>query len=377
MRSILIIAGRYLPGYRDGGPVRSILNLTEWLGDEYDIRIVCHDRDHGDVSPYPGIKYDGFNTVGKAKVWYVKSYTDDVIGHLASDADVVYVAGLYDDYARIAMRLAKTGRIKTPLYVAPMGSFSPEAFRIKGFKKRAFILYMKLAGMFKNVVWSVTSPREAEELSAVLGAGRKCIIATDLPRKEITVHKREKEAGQLRLVFISRISPKKNLTAVPDILSLTDKDAKIIFDIYGTPEDAAYLDESRAKLDALKDARPLISWEYKGEADSEKVPEIFAEYDVFLFPTLGENYGHVIAESLSSGCIPVISDTTPWLDLEEKGCGYVCPLEDKQVFAKALDELAAMSEEDIRPMRDCCVKYITSLNEESVANTGYRKIFGS
>ena len=151
----------------------------------------------------------------------------------------------------------------------------------------------------------------------------------------------------------------------------------MILDIYGTPEDAAYLDACRSKLDQLKNSRPLFSWEYKGEADSEKVPELFAEYDAFLFPTLGENYGHVIAESLSSGCIPVISDTTPWLDLDEKGCGYVCPLEDKQAYAKALDELAAMSEEDIKPMRDCCIAYITSLNEESVANTGYRTIFGA
>lgn len=376
MRKIIIIAGRYLPGYRDGGPVRSILNLTEWLGDEYDIRIVCHDRDHGDTSPYPGIKYDTYNNVGKAKVWYVVNYTSDVIEKLASDVDVVYVAGLYDEYARLAMRLAKAGSIRTPIYVAPMGSFSPEAFRIKGFKKRLFIAYMKLTGVFGNVIWSVTSEREKNELTAVLGEGSRCIIATDLPRKETTVNKSVKEPGKLRLVFVSRISPKKNLIEVPGILSLTCKDTDIKLDIYGTPEDKEYLDLCRSKLDLLKSSRPHFSWEYKGEADGEKVPEIFAQYDAFLFPTLGENYGHVIAESLSSGCIPVISDTTPWLDLEENGCGYVCPLGDKTAFAKTIDELAAMNVEDIKPMRNRCACYITSLNERSVENTGYRTIFG-
>jgi hypothetical protein len=44
-----------------------------------------------------------------------------------------------------------------------------------------------------------------------------------------------------------------------------------------------------------------------------------AEYDLFLFPTLGENYGHVISEALASGCPVVISDQTPWRNLEAEG----------------------------------------------------------
>ena len=46
-RRILILNGRYLPGYKDGGPVRSIKNLTDRLGEKYDFRILTVDRDHG------------------------------------------------------------------------------------------------------------------------------------------------------------------------------------------------------------------------------------------------------------------------------------------------------------------------------------------
>ena len=376
MRRVLIIAGRYLPGYRDGGPVRTLVNLTEWLGDEYDIRIMCHDRDHGDEHPYPGIVCGEYNTVGRAKVWYTPKHSEDEMIKLSADADVVYVAGLYDAYARLAMKLAKTGRIKTPLYVAPMGSFSPEAFKIKGFKKCLFIRYMKLTGSFSDVIWSVTSEREKEELMSVLGADQKCVIATDLPRKQITDHNRIKEKGKLDLVFLSRICTKKNLISVPDILRHTDDDNTVKLDIYGPAEDAAYLHECMSKLDAVKKTHPLFKWEYKGEADSEKVPEILANHDALIFPTLGENYGHVIAESLGALCIPIISDTTPWLDLEEEGCGYVCCVNDKAAFAKAVDTLAAMTEEEIGQKRDRCRSYITSINSSCAADTGYRKIFG-
>lgn len=376
MRRILIIAGRYLPGYRDGGPVRSIINLTEWFGDEYDILIYCHDRDHGDTGPYPGITYGQNMRVGKAQVRYTLKHTADEMASLAADADVVYVAGLYDAYARLAMMLKKTGKITAPVFVAPMGSFSPEAFKIKGTKKHLFIMYMKLTGMFSDITWSVTSAREEEELKAAVGNNIKCIIASDLPRMKAAEHTRIKEKGSLKLVFISRIARKKNLSFIPSILKTLDEDANVKLDIYGPCEDREYFDTCLAALDELKKTHPNCKWEYMGEADSERVPEIFAGYDAFLFPTLGENYGHVIAESLSAGCIPVISDTTPWLNLSEKGCGYVCSLNDKKGFGKALAELLAMSEEELAVKRDKCLRYITEVNSRSVENSGYRKIFG-
>ena len=218
MRTILILTGRYLPGFRDGGPVRSILNLTEWFGDEYDIRIMCLDRDHGDTCAYPGVKTDEYVSVGRAKVWYTERFTAESITESAGNADVVYCCGPYSDYSRIAMLLKKTGKIKAPLYVASMGSFSPEAFKIKGFKKKLFIAYMKRSGMFDNVIFSVTSHREEEELRAVIGTDSRCVIARDLPRRGITQHTRTKEKGILRLVFLSRISRKKNLAAVAGII---------------------------------------------------------------------------------------------------------------------------------------------------------------
>ena len=375
MRRILIITGRYLPGYRDGGPVRSLINLADWMGDDYDLRIMCLDRDHGDDRPYPGISVKQYNTVAKAKVWYTPAFTEDDILELAADSDVVYVCGPYSDYARMAMRLKKAEKIAAPLFVASMGSFSPEAFKIKGFKKKLYIRYMELAGMFEKVTWSVTSEREEKELKAVLGKYSRCVIAADLPRREMTAHTRIKEDNILKVCFISRIARKKNLIAIPDILSQIDDKHFIHLDVYGACEDKDYFDECSKKLDALCKARPDISWEYKGEVDGEKVPSVFADHDAFLFPTLGENYGHVISESLAAGCIPIISDTTPWLDLNEKGCGYVCPVRDRAAFARAVDELFHMSEEKMSDMREKCGKYISAVNERLVKGSGYRHIF--
>jgi len=67
---ILCFVKYYLPGYRSGGPLRTIVNFIEHFGDEFDIRIVTTDRDVLDTSPYPDVAVDSWNTVGKAQVFY-------------------------------------------------------------------------------------------------------------------------------------------------------------------------------------------------------------------------------------------------------------------------------------------------------------------
>ena len=72
-------------------------------------------------------------------------------------------------------------------------------------------------------------------------------------------------------------------------------------------------------------------------------------WDLFLFPTVGENYGHVIQEALSAGCVALISDQTPWQDLEQSGVGAAIPLDQPQRFVDWLRRYAAM---DAEPFQD-------------------------
>ena len=374
MSKMLILTGRYLPGYKDGGPVRSIINLTEIFGLEHEINIVCLDRDHGDNKPYDGVKIGEYNTVGNANVYYAAEddYNIQLIERLAAGMDVVYCCGPYGSYARSAMKLNRQHRLNCPLVIAPMGSFSPEAYAIKGVKKRAYITLMRLMGMFDNVIWSVTSEREDAELKAVFGANIQTVIAQDLPRTDELSHPKIKQAGHLDIIFLSRISRKKNLLAAAQILKLLPNDISCDFDIYGIMEDENYYRECETLLKTLP---ANVKYEYKGEVDSEDVLEIMSGYDVFLFPTLGENYGHVIAEAMAAGAVPVISDETPWLNLEKSGAGYDIPLVNIAEYAAVLKELALEDEEAFRLRTDRTKQYIKEHNRESIANSGYKKIF--
>lgn len=372
MKTIAILSGRYLPGYKDGGPVRTLINLTDCLGKEYRFKIITNDRDHGDTVAYKNIKYNEANKIGNAEVWYLKpnGFTMSVIYKLTLDADLIYVCGPYDDYAYKTLFLKRLGKIKIPVVVASMGSFSSGAFQIKSKKKKIFMNTCKILGFFKSITWSVTSKLEEADVRNLVDKKAKCMIAEDLPRKvpELT---KGNYSGDIRVVFLSRISEKKNLLYAIEILKKVT--SNIIFDIYGPIEDSVYWKKCQEKLNELP---KRIQWSYKGMADSEKIIEVFSEYDVFFFPTRGENFGHVIFEALAGGCIPIISDQTPWNDLEKRKCGKIISLSNPKEFITAIDEIAKISKHELKIMQSRASDYAKEKYMSSVNHTGYRKIFG-
>lgn len=374
MRSILIIMGRYLPGYKDGGPVRSIKNLTDYLGNEYNFKILTCDRDHGDEKPYSGIKVNDWNQVGNAQVYYVApgGFTLKKIVTLSEKVDLIYMCGCFNDYAINVLIAKRLGKIKVPVVVAAMGLFSPKEFRLKYKKKKFFTMVFNTLGMFKNIYWSATSEMEISEIRQQIRAEKEQVfIAEDLPRKVNADHiTKEKKSGTLDIVWISRIAPKKNLKMAVEILKSVK--TNINFTIYGPIHDEQYWIECKNELRKL----PVnIIWKYGGNVDSEKVVETLKKYHVFLFPTLGENYGHVIQEALSAGCPSILSDQTPWQDLEENDCGYVFGLDEKERFVKAIEIYALMDAEEYNRYANIAIQYAAQNSNNKVKNTGYRKIF--
>lgn len=374
MSKILILNGRYLPGYKDGGPVKTISNLADVFGKEHEISILCLDRDYGDTEAYPGIAVNEYNRVGNANVFYATSdcYNAELIEKLADGMDLIYCCGPYDFFTRAAVRLKKFNKLHCPLVIASMGSFSPKAIAIKGLKKRVFFIVMKLLGMYKDITWSVTSEREDAELKAVLGNKVTTVIAEDLPKAVYKDHDKVKEKGHLDVIFLSRIAVKKNLITAARIMKLLPKELSFRFDVYGIMEDEEYFRECEKVLNTLPEN---VTYEYKGEVNPEKVLETLSGYDVFLFPTMGENYGHVIAEAMAAGAVPVISDETPWLDLSEYNAGYALSLDDTKAFADVLAALAGEDEETFRARVDATKHYIEEHNKKSIENSGYREIF--
>lgn len=374
-KDILIIMGRYLPGYKDGGPVRSVKNLVDYLGKEYNFKILTCDRDHEDERMYPNIKVNDWNEVGNANVYYVppKGFKMSLIKELANKCDLVYCCGCFNDYAINTLLLKRLNMIKVPVIVAAMGLFSPMEFRLKYEKKKLFTTLFNLTGMFKKIYWSATSDMEIDEIKQQVWTSDNFFIAEDLPRKvDKTQIVKEKESGKLKVVWISRIAPKKNLKQAIQILHKVKGD--IEFTIYGPKHVAEYWEECEEELNKLPSN---VKWCWRGNVESENVVKTLKEHHVFLFPTLGENYGHVIQEALSAGCPVILSDQTPWKDLEENQVGFICRLGEEEKFIEAINSYVYLDKEKFKKVSNNTVKYVLKNNKQKIKNNGYKNMFNS
>lgn len=354
---ILTFARNYLPGYKAGGPIRTIANMVASLGDEFEFRIVTLDRDLGDTKPYPGVEGDTWVPCGKAMVRYI-SQAGFGLGKIVEIArstphDVIYLNSFFDPrFTQQVLVNNRLGRLRgRPIVIASRGELSPGALRIKSLKKSVFIRLAKLFRLYDGLTWQASSLREAEDIRREMSGGRvlfrrvavaeNLVVAGDQVFFEnsqgvLAKRVRDQVAGHpLRVCVLSRISPMKNLHF--SLRMLGEVRVPVRFTIFGPIEDEAYWSACEALIAKLP---PHIEVVYEGAVEPEQVVPALMNHDLFLLPTLGENFGHVIHEALRAGLPLLISDQTPWRDLEAKGVGWDLSLTDMGVFVQRIEELS-------------------------------------
>lgn len=376
MKKILFVNPFYFPGWRSGGPQQTIMNIVDVFGIEADLYILTHNHDMGVAEPYPDINYDTWVKVGNAKVYYGSSehFSLVFLSEIANQFELIYICGPYYEESYKLLWLNRLGKVKSKIVLAPMGSFSEGALSHKSIKKRLFWTAFCTLGLFKNISWSFTSDMEKKEAIACIGEKwvPEYYIAEDLPKKYVDYSLQKKSgkvSGSLRIVFLSRICPQKNLLQAISIVSKIK--GMIQFDIYGTKEDKEYWDRCKKALHTIP---KNITWRYCDAVPAEKVIPTFLEYDIFILPTLGENFGHVIYESLVAGCIPVISNRTPWTKLSTYSCGFVIPLENEDAYVQCIQNYVDMDENGIYTQSLNAMKYAEKKYRESVRSSGYYRI---
>lgn len=344
---ILIFCAGFFPAQKYGGPPVSVNNFCNLMKED-ECFIVAHNHEKGETQSLSGIDI-GWNIYNNAKVLYlsdtefnVKKFVE-VINEI--NPDIVYFQSLFESFVLPGLVAAKITR-KNVLF-APRGELCAGAMR-KKYKKIPYIIFLRLFGLMKGIHYQSTSDEETKAIKYYFHAIDNSIhYLTNIPSiPNSIVNHPQKKVGECKILFISRIVPKKNLSFA--LKCLKNVIGKITFDIYGAIEDEEYWNVCKNLINQLPSN---IMVNYCGAIAHEQVNKTFSQYDAFLFPTFSENYGHVIVESLLAKCIPIISDQTPWNNLNESNAGWAISLKNENEFVNAINTVLNMDELQMQNMR--------------------------
>jgi glycosyltransferase involved in cell wall biosynthesis len=351
VRRVLILADFYLPGFRAGGPIVSVSRIVQLEAARNEFFIITRDHDLGIKERYPTVLRGRWQPEGPARVRYVNLRSlRDAASTLRSvrglRPEIVYINSLFSPVFGISgLALTRLFSRRSIILIAPRGELDPGALAIKHRKKALAGPLVKALVRTRRLVWHASSRQEVENISSWLGREERAVVAVDPAAPLSSGSAPPRQPGEaLRVVWLSRIVPKKDLLGALRVLSEVHR--PMSFTVYGPQEDAAYWKSCLAEVERLTGR---IDFVYGGIVQPRDVAAVFRASDVFLFPTRGENFGHVISESLAVGCPVVTSTSTPWGAVLAAGGGMAT--DDRRAAAEYVDRLAALGNDELAEIR--------------------------
>jgi len=370
---ILVLTDWYLPGYKAGGPIRSLANLIAALQD-VQFHVVTRNTDHYSTEPYTNIKPNTWiKHSANCQVFYFdeKSITLSAIKAMLSerDYDKVYLNSLFSPkFTLLPLIAIKQLKLKSKTILAPRGMLKSGALSVKAGKKKAFLTISKMIGLYNGISWHATSEEEVKEIKQHFSKATNILLAPNIA--STIAGKKDKplkKASELRLICIARISAEKGITEALTYLRDAQLKGNVRCDFYGTIQNEVYLNECKAMALSVEG----VAINFKGEVPPHEIPALLAQYHFFYMPTLGENFGHAIAEALNSATPVIISNKTPWRNLQAQNAGWDLPLE-SNAFVKVLGECLLMDHDSYQRKSESAYQLARSISlDEKIIEAQY------
>ena len=234
--------------------------------------------------------------------------------------DVVHVHGVWEWSSVAGCRSAR--RHGVPYVLRTLGMLDAWSLSVRRWKKAPYYRAIERSHLRNASAIHATAPAEAESIAA-LGFGRWAnIIPLGVSAPARLPGGRGASGGPVRLVFLSRLHPKKGLPLLFQAMrGAIELGADLTLDIIGDG-DAAYVAEMRARSADL--ARRV---RFRGHQSGDEKWEALAACDAFVLPSSQENFGIAVAEAMAAGLPVIISDQVAIApDVERAGAGLVVPL---------------------------------------------------
>lgn len=372
-KSILIVSEFFYPAYKAGGPTKSILNLANTLKYNYDIKVICSSKDLGSSKNHNVIKLNQwFQYNGYCIIYCTSSMfaiKEIFLSRYMINCDFLYLGSFFNPIYSLLTILSYLGS-KKRIIVAPKGEFFKGALSQKKIKKLIVINFFRLIFRFLNMRWHATNEIEKKAIQGILKKNNsEIVISSNIIKFEKISNaqvQKHKQKNKLNILMCGRISPVKNIIASLDYILRLKGEIKV--EIWGQIDDVNYWELCLKKISKMPNN---ILIKYNGTFHPNNLKKIFDKKDVLLIPSLSENFGYAIFESLSYGVPVITSQNTPWTDLNNEEIGFCIDLSNHDKFVETLEYFQMLDNKELNHFRKKCINYalnysITKIKENKI-----------
>ena len=173
--------------------------------------------------------------------------------------------------------------------------------------------------------------------------GQETLAAQGNPTLDRPGGDRLGESGPVRLLYVSLYLDHKNLTTLLKAMPLLNKKGPRTFRLITTLDPASELgawtvtaptDLALASRSGIRDSIEVV-----GLLGHAKAQELYAQADIFVFPSLAESFGFPMVEAMAHGLPIVAADTPVNREICEAAAVYFSPL-DCEDLAAQVDRVA-------------------------------------
>ncbi len=241
-----------------------------------------------------------------------KIYNDNTsLEKSISKCDIIHIFGGWTlFYIKISLLAHK---LKKKIIVHPLGFYEPWSLNEKKIKKKlAWYLYQRKFLRQASLV-HCASHNEETNLKKLDSQIKTVTLPFGINKKD--VKKNISKIIRRRCIFFSRLHKKKGLDIlIKTWIELNNKNWSLDIAGFGDKKHFMHLLKN-TKNSKIRFLKPIIN--------SSKKTKLLDNYDFLALPSLNENFGIVILESLARGLAVLTTNETPWIDIQNKNAGWV------------------------------------------------------
>lgn len=375
---VLICIDWYYPSYKAGGPIQSIKNFVLAMQHHLEIYVFTSNCDFDSVNLNCTPINQWTTGIANEQVYYCSNdvYAKSLLKGIITTVNpsVIYINSMFSvKYAINPLFAASSINYTGSIILAPRGMLQLGALQFKKLKKVIFLKALQLTKITSNIHFQATDAQEVDDIKKNIKYYKNITQLTNFaitPAQYITPI--VKDVGTLKLIFISRIVPKKNLLSLLQVLKQLQVAGSITLSIYGDVGDALYWQQCK-QLMLLMPHNIVVT--YYGAINNNDVAATIVQHHLFVLPTLGENFGHAIFEAFANARPVLISTHTPWRNLPQLQAGWDVNITTTQPMHNVITTMLTMHQSAYNTLCQGSLKVASTYSNNAHLQLEYLTLF--